>query len=151
MWQPESSSITGIVTNELRCVVPEASNGVYHVASVNQMKARLTPLLLMAMLDQCQHSILLPLALQELAWSSFALLKNTNSCTLLVLDSKGNAVMTRGATGTQAASQGSADAVLAAITKVGKGAHSTIQLCLDGELPDARVPHGPNLFNAVCS
>lgn len=118
---------------------------------MNQTKASLNALLLMAMLYQCQWCTFLYLTLQELAWSSFALLKNTNSCTLMVLDSQGKAVMTRGATGTQAASQGPADAVLAAITKVGQRAHQTIQSCLGGELLDVQVPHSRNLSITVCS
>lgn len=55
---------------------------------------------------------------QELAWSSFVLLKNTNACSVAVLSGP-HALMARGALGSGVTRAGDAVATLDAIRKVG--------------------------------
>jgi hypothetical protein len=58
--------------------------------------------------------------LQELAWTSFALLKNVNCCSVLLLQPDANsALMARGAVAQSVAVQGNAAASLNNISQVG--------------------------------
>jgi hypothetical protein len=60
------------------------------------------------------------LVLQELAWTSFALLKNVNCCSVLLLQPEAqSALMARGAVAQSVAVQGNAAASLAKISQVG--------------------------------
>lgn len=64
--------------------------------------------------------------LQEAAWASFALLRNSNICGLVALW-EGRAVMCRGLVGLPAGATGNADAVLQAVTQVGGQVHRAYQ------------------------
>lgn len=55
--------------------------------------------------------------IQELAWGSFALLKNTNSCGVLLLW-KGAVVMVRGSVGESSVSSTDPQAALASLSRV---------------------------------
>ena len=59
--------------------------------------------------------------MQELAWSSFALLKNTNSCGAILLSGE-KALMGRGAIGANVVKAGDQEESLANITKVSQNA-----------------------------
>lgn len=55
---------------------------------------------------------------QELAWSSFSLIKNTNSCGVIIM-SGDKAMLARGALGSSLVQAGQAQASLNAIAQVG--------------------------------
>lgn len=59
------------------------------------------------------------LLLQELAWASFSLLKNTNSCGLVVATEEAGVIMARGALGSGVVTPGQVEASLGAMSKVG--------------------------------
>jgi hypothetical protein len=82
--------------------------------------------------------------LQDAAWASFALLRNSNICGLVALW-EGRAVMCRGLVGlpqgTQAAAAGGdADAVLAALSQVGWPSHVELGHVLQGLLVCTPLP-----------